>query len=140
MTTALDTNVLSALWNADEGVNRIAARALESVQKSGGLVICGVVYAELLAAAGRTDVFVDQFCERTGIRVEWELSERIWRTAGVAFQGHAARRKKNRGAEPRRLLADFLIGAHALVSGYRLLTADSGLYRASFPRLRLEIV
>ena len=140
MTTALDSNVLSALWNADEGVNRIAARALESVQKSGEMVICGVVYAELLAAAGRTDVFVDQFCEQAGIRVEWELSERIWRTAGVAFQGYAARRKKRRGVEPRRLLADFLIGAHALVNGYRLLTADSGLYRASFPRLRLEIV
>jgi predicted nucleic acid-binding protein len=140
VTTALDTNVLSALWNADEAVNRIAARALESVQKSGKIVICGVVYAELLAAAGRTEVFVDQFCEQAGISVEWELEEKIWRTAGVAFQGYAARRKKHRGAEPRRLLADFLIGSHALERGYRLLTADSGMYRASFPRLGLEIV
>jgi predicted nucleic acid-binding protein len=140
VTTALDTNVLSALWNADEGVNRIAARALENAHNGGEIVICGVVYAELLAAAGRTEGFVDQFCEQAGIRVEWDLNERIWRTAGVAFQGYAARRKKHRGVEPRRLLADFLIGAHALVSGYRLLTADSGVYRASFPRLVLEIV
>ena len=140
MTTALDTNVLSALWNADEGVNRIAAKALESAQKSGEIVICGVVYAELLAAAGQTEAFVDEFCEQAGIRVEWELSERIWRTAGVAFQGHAARRKKHRGAEPRRLLADLLIGAHALESGYRLLTADSGMYRASFSRLVIEVM
>lgn len=75
-----------------------------------------------------------------GIRVEWELKERIWRTAGAAFQGYVARRKKHRGAEPRRSLADFLIGAHALESGYRLLTADSGVYRASFPRLVVEVV
>jgi predicted nucleic acid-binding protein len=140
VTTALDTNVLSALWNADEAVNRIAARALENVQKSGKIVICGVVYAELLAAAGRTEVFVDQFCEQAGISVEWELEEKIWRAAGVAFQGYAARRKKHRGSEPRRLLADFVIGAHALESGYRLLTADSGMYRASFPRLVIETV
>jgi predicted nucleic acid-binding protein len=32
-------------------------------------------------------------------------------------------------------LADFLIGAHAAVNGYRLLTLDAGLYRASFPKL-----
>lgn len=140
MTTALDTNVLSALWNADEVVNRIAARALESAQKSGEIVICGVVYAELLAAPGRAEAFVDQFCEQAGIRVEWELKEMVWRTAGVAFQGYAARRRKHRGTQPRRLLADFLIGAHALVSGYRLLTADSGVYRVSFPRLVIETV
>ena len=138
MTTALDTNVLSALWNPDEGINRIAARAMESAQKSGEMVICGVVYAELIAAPGRTEAFVDQFCEQAGIRVEWEWKERIWRAAGAAFQGHAVRRKRHRGLEPRRLLADFLIGAHALVNSYRLLTLDSGVYRASFPRLVIE--
>jgi len=37
--------------------------------------------------------------------------------------------------EPRRILADFLIGAHATVNGYKLLTMDAGVYRAGFPRL-----
>jgi predicted nucleic acid-binding protein len=46
-----------------------------------------------------------------------------------------ARRRKQKEAEPRRILADFVIGAHALVNGYRLLTLDAGIYQVSFPRL-----
>ena len=140
MTTALDTNVLSALWNADDTLNRTATRALQETQKKDPMVICGVVYAELLAGAGRTEEFVDRFCEEARIAVEWELKESVWRTGGKAFQSYVARRKKQGGSEPRRLLADFLSGAHALENGYRLLTADASLYKASFPRLAVEIM
>jgi predicted nucleic acid-binding protein len=69
--------------------------------------------------------------------VEWELGQRVWRAAGTAFQSYAARRRKQKEAEPRRILADFLIGAHALVSGYKLLTLDARMYQASFPRLAI---
>jgi predicted nucleic acid-binding protein len=72
-----------------------------------------------------------------GIAVEWEFSERIWRSAGEGFQKYAERRRKQKGAEPRRILADFLIGAHALVSGYKLLTLDERTYRTAFPRLAI---
>lgn len=139
MTIALDTNVLSALWNDNDALNRVAAKALED-KKQEQMAICGVVYAELIGAPGRTEAFVDRFCEEAGIAVEWELKERVWRRAGVAFQEYAARRKKQIGAAPRRLLADFLIGAHALENGYKLLTLDEGLYKVAFPRLKLEIV
>lgn len=137
MTTAIDTNVIVALWNKDDIQNLAAQKALEETQERGGLVICGAVYAELLAAPGRTEAFVDGFCEETGIGVEWEFGGKVWRAAGVAFQNYAARRRKQKGVEPRRILADFLIGAHALVNGYKLLTLDGGMYRASFPRLMI---
>ena len=139
MTIALDTNVLSALWNDNDALNRVAAKALED-KKQEQMVICGVVYAELIGAPGKTEAFVDRFCEEAGIAVEWELKEKMWRMAGAAFQAYATRRKRQRGAEPRRLLADFLIGAHAVVSGYKLLTLDAGWYKTAFPGLRLEIV
>ena len=135
MTTAIDTNVIVSLWNEDETQNLAAQEALKEARGRGSLVICGAVYAELLAAPGQTEAFVDRFCEETGIAVEWELGERVWRAAGAAFQSYAGRRRKQKDAGPRRILADFLIGAHALVNGYKLLTLDGRTYQASFPRL-----
>src|SRR2546423_4112005 len=135
MTTSIDTNVLMALWDADERLHQAARQALDGAQSGGSLVICGVVYAELLAAPGRRGEFLDRFCEETQIEVEWVLGEKICRTAGAAFQSYAARRKKQGGTGPRRIVADFLIGAHALVNGYRLLTLDGRVYQSSFPGL-----
>lgn len=140
MTVALDTNVLVGLWDASDALHPQARKALESASSRETLVICGVVYAELIGAPGRTESFVDRFCEETGIAVEWDLEEKVWRTAGKAFQVYAAQRKKYGGLEQRRLLADFLIGAHASESGHKLLTLDDRLYRRAFPGLKLETV
>jgi predicted nucleic acid-binding protein len=140
VTVALDTNVLVALWDASDSLHPVARAALEAVSNREALAISGVVYAELIGAPGRTETFVDRFCEEAGIVVEWEMEEKVWRTAGRAFQAYVLRRKKHGRAEPRRLLADFLIGAHALENGYKLLTLDGGLYKTAFPGLKLEIV
>ena len=140
MTTAIDSNILVALWDADDTLHRSARQLLEEASEAGQLVINGLVYAELLAAPGRSEAFLDRFCEETGIRIEWELGERVCREAGNAYQKYAERRRKQGTNGPRRILADFLIGAHALVSGYRLLTLDGRMYRASFPKLRVETI
>jgi len=138
MSSAIDSNILVALWDADDALHRTARNLLEKASASGRLVISGLVYAELLAAPGRTETFLDRFCEDTSIGVEWELKERVWREAGIAYQKYGERRRKQGASEPRRILADFLIGAHAMVNGYRLLTLDGKIYRASFPRLVVE--
>jgi len=57
-----------------------------------------------------------------------------------AFQGYAERRRRQRDHGTRRILADFLIGAHAQVQGYRLLSLDEGLYRMAFPTLKIEVI
>jgi len=100
------------------------------------LVVSAPVFAELMAAPGRTESFLDSFFRATGIRIDWTLDEEIWRAAGRAFQQYAGRRRKQ-ASGPRRILADFLIGAHAFVGGHRLLTLDDHLYRAAFPALGL---
>ena len=140
MTTALDTNVLVALWSKDDALNTKAQLMLDDAHSRGRMVISAVVYAELLAEQQRNEAFVDGFCDEAGIEVEWEVTERIWREAGRAYQGYAGRRRRQRGSGPRRILADFVIGAHALVNGYTLLTLDAGVYAASFPRLAIVTV
>ena len=134
MTTAVDTNVIVALWDRDPAFSAAARSALDAALARGSLFICAPVFAELMAAPGRTESFLDSFFGATGIQVDWTLGEAVWRTAGRAFQAYAARRRKQ-GSGPRRILADFLIGAHALEEGHRLLTLDDHLYRAAFPAL-----
>lgn len=138
MTTAVDTNVIVALWDAGDALHQAARKALDAAWRRDRLAICGVVFAELIAAPHRTEAFVDQFCEDAGIGVEWELKEQVWRAAGAAYRRYAERKKEQRGPEPRRLLADFVIGAHAQESGYKLLSADPGVYKRSFPGLAVE--
>lgn len=138
MTTAVDTNVVVALWDRDPALSLAAQNALEAAFHRGNLVAAAPVFAELLAAPGRTEAFVGSFFEETGIAVDWELEERVWRLAGRAFQTYAERRRKQQERGVRRIFADFLIGAHALSHGCRLLTLDDRLYRASFPALAIE--
>jgi hypothetical protein len=140
MTTAIDSNVIVAFWYPEEALNAAAKAALLSAEAHGALIISATVYAELLAAPLRDEHFLDAFCSDSGIVVDWNITEEIWRVAGRAFRFYSARRKRSRATAPRRILADFLIGAHAQVNGYRLLTLDAGLYRAAFPRLSVIVI
>jgi len=138
MTTTVDTNVIVALWNRDPGISLSAQKALEKAFSRGSLFISAPVFAELVAGPGRSEAFVTSFLDATGIAVDWDLGEVVWRSAGRAFRAYAERRRRRREPGPRRILADFLVGAHAQVRGYRLLTLDERLYRAAFPGLTIE--
>ena len=137
MTTAIDTNALVALWDVDPELNAAAQKALDSVQERGALAVSGAVYAELLALPGRTEKMLDEFFHATAIRVDWEAGEQIWRVAGRAFQSYVERRKRSKEELPRRILADFFIGAHAALHRYSLMTLDQRLYRAAFAKLEI---
>jgi predicted nucleic acid-binding protein len=140
MTTAIDTNIIVALWDKDPTLSLAAQTALETAFNRGGVAVSAPVFAELMAAPGRTETFVNSFLEETGIVVEWELGEAVWRSAGRAFRSYAERRRKQRDSGTRRILADFLIGAHAEKRGYRLLTLDERLYRTAFPSITVETI
>jgi predicted nucleic acid-binding protein len=140
MTTSVDTNVIAALWGRDPAVSNAAQRALDAALERGSLVLSAPVFAELMAAPERTEEFLDRFCSDTGMTTEFDLDEEIWRLAGRTFQAYASRRRKQRHPGPRRILADFLIGAHASHRGYRLLTLDDRLYQAAFSTLTVITV
>lgn len=136
MKTALDSNILSALWSREASASHLETR-LQQARVQGAIVICAPVYAELLAHPQATRDFVDKFLSDTGIAVEFILEEVVWRKAAEAFGEYAHRRRRSGGTSPKRFLVDFLIAAHALLHADRLLTLDASRYQLDFPELRL---
>jgi predicted nucleic acid-binding protein len=136
MITAIDTNIVSAIWTAEPSAHRIA-EILDRSSAVGRLTIAAPAYAELLAYPGATPEFVGGFLHSTRAEIDFLLNEGVWREAGLRFGKYAARRRSSRAGAPRRLLADFIIGAHALLRADRLLTLDVPLYARDFPELRI---
>lgn len=135
--SAIDTNVLVTFFKADKLEDvKIAQSALETASEMGKLIISPIVYAELLAAPRIDQDFIETFLKDTSIHVEWRVSRPVWEHAAKVFKDYAERRRKTKGdTGPRRILADFVIGAHACAFASAFLTFDSKIYRKSFPKL-----
>jgi predicted nucleic acid-binding protein len=138
--TAADTNVFVALFAGDEATSTWARDTLEEVAARADLVVSPAVYAELVAGR-RSPEMLEGFLSDKGIEVSWELGKEVWRTAGSRYGSYARDRKREGRVPdpgPRRILADFLVGAHALhLGGEALLTTDTGLFATYFPELRI---
>ena len=139
MRTALDTNVISALWSEEHLWQSIAA-ALGKARNEGGLVIAAPVYAELLAHPYATPHFLERFLDGASIEVDFDLDDEVWKETGRRFSRYAMRRRDSKESSPKRLLADFLIGAHALLRADRLFTMDTSRYRTNFEELQMITV
>jgi len=132
---AIDTNVLLDLIAGDSASADSTAVLLEREGRTGGLVIFPPVYAECLAHPGWKQRDVDGLLREACVGVSWDLPHHVWVKAGLRFAAYAARRRRARDGSPRRILSNFLIGAHALdVSA--LITYD-GFFSANFPELRV---
>lgn len=138
MVTAIDTNVLSSLLRGTEDEAAHAGERLQQAARESELIVSAPVFAELSAVPGADEAYVERFLKSIRVEVDWQLSEAAWRHAAAAYRGYVLRRREQKDdAGPRRILADFIIGAHAVVSRARLLTFDEGHYRAAFPELEL---
>lgn len=113
------------------------AEALGSARDKENLIIGGVVFSELLAHPLVTRSFVENFLKKTDIKVDSELGREIWLEAGLRFAKYAARRRRSSDLQPKRLLADFIIGAHALKSKCKLFTLDKSRYKTDFKDLEI---
>ncbi|MDF1521529.1 MAG: PIN domain-containing protein [Trueperaceae bacterium] len=135
--TAIDSNVIVALWSREPMATRMA-QLLRAARAAGPLAVAAPVWAELHAAPGATPEFVARFLADTEIAVDFHLDEPVWRHAAQAFAAYADRRRASGGGHPQRLLVDFVVGAHAVKRADRLLTLDPDRYRSAFADLRIE--
>ena len=134
MITAVDTSVLVDLLVRDPAFWTRSEAALRTVSNEGALVICEVVYAEL-AGLFPSHEALDTFLRETGIQLKSSSQDTLWK-AGELWRRFCVDRPRQ-AAVARRIVADFLIGAHAMVHAERLLTRDTDFYHAVLAGLRL---
>lgn len=134
---AIDTSVLIDLLG-DDARAAAAEQALRTALAHGPVVACDVVVGEVVAGLGHGSVVVDALDDAGIGFLPLELRAAV-------RAGEMQRRYKERlraGLPPRalqRVVADFLIGAHALLQCQGLITRDAGFFRDYFKGLKVIV-
>lgn len=130
MITAIDTNVLIDVFTNDRVFGTSSANALRDCLQSGALVVCDIVLAETATAfADRSRL--DYAMQKLQIRFLPMTEE------SALYAADMWRAYRSSGGKRKRMIADFLIAAHATCQCDRLLSRDRGFYRSYFNELTL---
>lgn len=132
MATLVDSNVLIDVLDGDPLWSSRSAIALEAVGAAGPVVINQVIYAEVSVRYEDPDEL-----DRDLPLEDFQREQLPWPAAFLAGKAFAEYRR--RGGHRRSPLPDFFIGAHAAVTGLRLLTRDASRYRTYFPTVELIV-
>lgn len=130
MITFVDTNVLLDVFLPDPHWGEKSKHTLDDAYAEGSLVINEIIYAEL-APQFPVKSLLDDTLKTLGIRVVLLDLESAY-AAGSKWKKHI-----EAGGKRDRVLADFLIGAHAEKIAERLLTRDRGFYKKYFSSLNI---
>lgn len=128
MITAVDTNVLLDIFTADPEHGPASRAAMSACLAEGPVLTCAVVWAELTAAFADASAAQDAILSAGATFTP--TSPQAASMAGTAWRTY-----RRTGGPRSRVVADFLIGAHALSATDRLLTRDRGFYRRYFEGL-----
>ncbi len=157
MITAVDTNILLDILIPNQKFLHESLQKMESAAEKGQIVICEIVYSELASQFNRENE-LKSFLTDTRIEILWCLDKtlfqasQLWQSYRKTQEQHSMRyfcpecgndlqsQCPNCGVslnKPRRILNDFIIGAHAEEFSDVFLTRDRGFYREYFTKLTI---
>ena len=128
MITAVDANVLLDIFIAGDRHGPQSKERLVAAYDAGAIVVSDVVYAELVPA------FRDRAALDSALLVLGATLSPI--DSSIAYEAGLRWKRYRAAAGPRnRIIADFLIGAHAMAVADVFLTRDRGFFSTYFPEL-----
>ena len=129
MITSVDTSVLLDVFASGSPHHAQSQAWLIDAYDRGAILVCDVVYAELVPAFGDRSS-LDKALREINAAVS-PIDTAIAYEAGLRWA-----RYRQAGGPRERIIADFLIGAHALANADTFLTRDHGFYSSYFPELQ----
>ncbi|MFN9745269.1 MAG: type II toxin-antitoxin system VapC family toxin [Betaproteobacteria bacterium] len=129
---AADSSVLVDLVSGQGGDAEAAATALRQALHVGPVVLCEVALAEVCTAVKGGAQIMDVLDD---IGIGFSAME----PKAALRAGEMQRRYRQRGGHRSRTVADFLVGAHAMMQCDALITRDAGFYRDYFKGLKLIV-
>lgn len=126
----VDTNILLDLVTDDPRWAEWSVGRLRDCAGIDALAINPIIYSELSLAFDRIE-------ELDSVVDDLALEFRELPRPALFLAARAFLKYRRRGGARRNVLADFFIGAHAVVSEARILTRDNQRYRSYFPTVEL---
>jgi len=128
MISALDSSVILDVLTANPRFADTSEALLRRAAAEGKLVIGECVLAEIIP------VFKDEKAVREFL-ADWQIEFVPSSLDSAVLAGRNFSRYLSRGGRTGRIVADFLIGAHAMLHADRLLARDRGYLRDYFSKL-----
>ncbi|HLM53863.1 MAG TPA: type II toxin-antitoxin system VapC family toxin [Pseudoxanthomonas sp.] len=129
---ALDSSVLLDILVGDPVHGEASERCIGDALAREDVVVCDAVLAEVQAVLDTSLSLMDTL---TSLGIRYEPTHE----AAAMRAGHMNRRFRTRGGKRERVVADFLIGAHALLQCQGLITRDAGFFRDYFKGLKIIV-